>query len=146
MSDGLDVSSGYHLYPDKEIFEIVDPETGEVQKEGEDGELSTPPLIRCSSLCVLGQGFCESGITYEPCPYCKRTVPRISSILPFVRRQDLQLSKIKGLGQSQSFARLFLTYPKWMNGRSNQKEKYDPYEVDELIIYLSVKENVNRSN
>ena len=33
------ISSGYHLYPDKEIFEIVDPKTGEIKAEGEDGEL-----------------------------------------------------------------------------------------------------------
>ena len=34
----INVSSGYHTYPDKEVFEVIDPSTGEVKGEGEDGD------------------------------------------------------------------------------------------------------------
>jgi phenylacetate-coenzyme A ligase PaaK-like adenylate-forming protein len=36
--------SGYHLFPDLGIFEVIDPETGEVKGEGEPGELVYTPL------------------------------------------------------------------------------------------------------
>src|SRR5689334_15361854 len=36
--------SGYHLYPDLGIFEVVDPKTGEAVGEGERGELVFTPL------------------------------------------------------------------------------------------------------
>ena len=38
-STDIDVSSGYHTYPDKEVFEIIDPDTLEVKGDGEDGEI-----------------------------------------------------------------------------------------------------------
>jgi len=36
--------SGYHLFTDLGVFEVVDPETGEVKGEGEPGELVYTPL------------------------------------------------------------------------------------------------------
>nr|MCU0866588.1 AMP-binding protein [Planctomycetota bacterium] len=36
--------TGYHLYPDLAIFEVIDPVTGEVVPEGHDGELVFTPL------------------------------------------------------------------------------------------------------
>ena len=68
------LSSGYHLYPDKEIFEIIDPATGEVKDDDEDGELVYTSLdSRASVMLRYRTGdIVKGGITHEPCPYCGR--------------------------------------------------------------------------
>jgi len=95
----LRISSGYHTYPDKEIFEVIDPNTGEVKQEGQDGELVYTSIDARGS-CVLRYrtgDLVKGGIIYTACPYCKRTLPRISSDISRASNiKDLMLSKIKG--------------------------------------------------
>ncbi len=94
-----DESPGYHLYPDLGVFEVVDPKTGEVVGEGEDGELVyTPTSGHGSVVCRYRTGdMVVGGLTWEPCPWCQRTLPRISSELRRVsERHALNLTKIKG--------------------------------------------------
>jgi phenylacetate-coenzyme A ligase PaaK-like adenylate-forming protein len=71
--------SGYHLYPDLGIVEIVDPETGAPKDDGQSGEIVFTSLDARGS-CVLRYrtgDMIEGGLTYEPCPYCRRTMPRL---------------------------------------------------------------------
>lgn len=70
---------GYHTYPDHTLVEIVDPETGESKAEGEAGEVVITNLdARGTVLLRFRTGdIATGGITGEPCPNCKRTVPRI---------------------------------------------------------------------
>jgi phenylacetate-CoA ligase len=70
---------GYHTNPDHILVEIVDPESGEVLGEGEPGEVVITHLdTRGTVLLRYRTGDLTSGgITTEPCPNCKRTVPRI---------------------------------------------------------------------
>jgi len=142
------VSSGYHLYPDKEIFEIVDPKTGEVRKDGEDGELVYTPIdSRASTVIRYRTGdFVKGGITYEPCPYCHRTVPRISSdIIRISDVQDIQLSKIKGtLVNFNNFTYVLSDLEAVTEWQIEiRKKDNDPFEVDELVIYVCVKNGTN---
>ena len=144
----LDVSSGYHSYPDKEIFEIIDPETEEVKKEGEDGELVYTSLdARGSSVVRYRTGdLVKGGITYASCPYCKRTVPRISSsIFRAYNIKNLKLSKVKGtLVNLNSFSAILEAekgIEEWQI--EIRKKDNDPYEVDEVVIYLSLREGVD---
>lgn len=139
----INVSSGYHTYPDKEIFEIIDPETGEVKKEGEDGELVYTSLdARGSAVLRYRTGdLVKGGITYSPCPYCKKTVPRISSgIYRAFNIKNLQLSKVKGtLVNLNSFSAILEAekgIEEWQV--EIRKKDNDPYEVDEVVIYMSV--------
>ncbi|MGH7889917.1 MAG: phenylacetate--CoA ligase family protein, partial [Thermodesulfobacteriota bacterium] len=94
----IEISSGYHTYPDKEVFEVIDPETGQVKGEGEDGEL-VYSNIDARGTCVLRYrtgDLVRGGIQYSPCPHCGRTVPRISSdIVRASNIKNVQLSKIK---------------------------------------------------
>ena len=138
----LDQSSGYHLYPDKEIFEIIDPHTGEVKKEGEDGELVYTSLdSRGSSVIRYRTGdFVRGGITYEPCPFSGTTVPRISSdITRLSDVKDLQLSKVKGsLINFNHFSAILSDIDlveEWQI--EIRKKNNDPYDMDELIVYVS---------
>ena len=139
----INVSSGYHTYPDKEIFEIIDPETGEVKKEGEDGELVYTSLDARGSVVLRYRtgDLVKGGITYSPCPYCKRAVPRISSgIYRAFNIKNLQLSKVKGtLVNLNSFSTILESekgIEEWQV--ELRKKDNDPYEVDEVLIYISV--------
>ncbi|MEK7377087.1 MAG: AMP-binding protein [Candidatus Margulisiibacteriota bacterium] len=92
----IDVSSGYHTYPDMEIFEVIDPSTGRVLDEGEDGELVYTSINGRGS-CVFRYrtgDLVKGGIIYAPCPHCGRTVPRISSNISRASNiKDMMLSK-----------------------------------------------------
>lgn len=143
-------SSGYHLYPDKEIFEIIDPKTGEVRGDGEDGELVYTSIdSRASSVIRYRTGdFVKGGISWEPCPYCKRTVPRLSSdITRLSDVQGVQISKIKGsLVNFNNFSVClsdFKEIDEWQIELC--KKDNDPFEVDELNVYLAVSNQVNQN-
>jgi len=140
----LDVSSGYHLYPDKEIFEVIDPKTGKVVGEGEDGELVYTSLdSRASSVIRYRTGdFVKGGITHGPCPHCGRHGARISSdITRLSDIKDLQLSKIKGaLVNLSNFDAMFSDVEmidEWQI--EIRKKNNDPFEIDELVVYVCTK-------
>lgn len=144
-----DKSSGYHLYPDKEIFEVIDPKTGEVKGEGEDGELVYTALdARASVVLRYRTGdFAKGGITYQPCPGCGRTLPRISSdITRLSDIKDLQLSKIKGslvnLGHFDAIFSEIQAVDQWQV--ELKKKNDDPFQVDELIVYACVSPGMNQ--
>jgi phenylacetate-CoA ligase len=92
-------SYGYHTYPDFDVFEIINPDSGEPVGEGERGEIVYTSLSGRGS-CVLRYrtgDIAEGGITTQPCPGCGRIVPRISQSI--TRRSDVgefQLTKIRG--------------------------------------------------
>jgi len=70
---------GYHTNPDHVYIEIVDPESGEVLGEGEKGEVVITHLDTRGTVllrCKTGD-IATGGLVTEPCPNCKRTVPRI---------------------------------------------------------------------
>lgn len=92
-------TTGYHTYPDMEVFEIVDPATGETLPDEADGELVYT--------CLGGRGtvvlryrtgdIVRGGIRWAPCPRCGRRVPRISSEIDRASNvKDLRLTKVKG--------------------------------------------------
>ena len=145
-----ETSSGYHLTPDKEIIEIIDPKTGEVKKEGEDGEIVyTSVDSRGSAVIRYRTGdFVEGGITYEPCPFCKRTVGRLSNRISRISDvKGLQLSKIKGsLVNLNNFSIVLNDFPEIIEWQIEiRKKDNDPHEVDELAVYVCAKDSCNRS-
>lgn len=76
--DQPEISFGYHTYPDLELLEVVD-EQGRTLGEGEAGELVYTSLDwRGSALLRFRTGIvARRGITWDRCPGCRRTVPRI---------------------------------------------------------------------
>lgn len=139
----LKISSGYHTYPDKEVFEVIDPDTGEVKQEGEAGELVYTNIDARGS-CVLRYrtgDLVEGGITFRKCPYCKRTVPRISSRITRASNiKSLKLSKIKGALVNLNTFESILDAEKGVDEWQVEirKKNNDPYEIDELVLYLSL--------
>jgi phenylacetate-CoA ligase len=70
---------GYHINPDHVLVEIVDPVSGEVLGEGQKGEIVITNLDARGTVFLRYRtgDIASGGITTEPCPNCKRTVPRI---------------------------------------------------------------------
>ena len=137
--------TGYHLYPDLAIFEVIDPDSGEVVPEGEDGELVFTPLTaRASTVFRYRTGDrVRGGIRWEPCPHCGRTVPRISSDLTRESSlKDLQLLKVKGtLVNLEDCAMLLSGIPEVEEWQIELRKKDDdPLEVDEIVVHLAVKD------
>jgi hypothetical protein len=89
-------STGLHTYPDLEVVQVVDPDTGEhVGSAAGDsvgaGELVLTQLgFRGSALFRWRTSDVVTGISAEPCPGCKRRVPRVEGL----RRSAL----VSGLG------------------------------------------------
>lgn len=141
--------TGYHLYPDMAVFEVIDPKTGEVVPEGQDGELVFTPLqARASTVFRYRTGdLVRGGIQYEPCPHCGRTVPRISSDLTRESSlKDLQLLKVKGTLVNLEDCAVVLggiaEVEEWQI--ELRKKDDDPMEVDEMIVHLAVRDESMR--
>ncbi|MCC6671888.1 MAG: AMP-binding protein [Planctomycetes bacterium] len=141
--------SGYHVYPDLAVFEVVDPATGEPVPEGQDGELVFTPLAgRASTVFRYRTGDrVRGGIRYDPCPHCGRTVPRLSSdITRESSLKDLQLLKVKGtLVNLEDCAQILAGLPgveEWQIELA--KKDNDPMEVDEMIVHLALRSGASR--
>lgn len=79
-------SAGLHTYPDLEVIQVVDPDTGESEGTGDApaaGELVLTQLgMRGSSLLRWRTGDVIGGIDASPCPGCGRVVPRVLGVQP----------------------------------------------------------------
>lgn len=71
---------GLHVWADHFLPEAIDPETGEAADEGTEGELVITTLTKEALPLIRYRTGDIVTLTYEPCPHCKRTMPRISKI------------------------------------------------------------------
>lgn len=140
---------GYHLYPDLEIIEVVDPESGEPLGEGVDGEI-VYSCLDWRGTCVLRYrtgDIARGGIMYEPCPNCGRTVPRISSVIERKSEfKEFSLTKVKGtLVNLNNFFPLMMSHPEIEEWQVEIKKRNDdPFDLDEIYLYVAEKAGVNR--
>ena len=147
-SGSYHLSHGFHTYPELEIFEIIDPTTGEPVGPGERGEVVYTSLQGRGS-CVLRYrtgDIADGGIVCDPCPGCRRAVPRISAALS--RRSDVgefQLAKIRGtLIDLNGFIPVMAATPEVIEWQVVVKKlNDDPSELDELVLYVAVRDGVN---
>jgi phenylacetate-CoA ligase len=140
--------SGYHLFPDLGIVEVIDPETGEVQGEGEPGELVYTPLNARGTVVLRYRtgDYVDGGVTWEPCPYCGRTVPRIvGKIGRQSSTKELQFGKLKGtLVNFDAIQQLLddtTEIGEWQ--LEIRKAHDDPHDVDELILHIAPDNGAN---
>jgi phenylacetate-coenzyme A ligase PaaK-like adenylate-forming protein len=134
--------TGYHTYPDLEVFEVVDDE-GKRVKDGEPGELVYTSLAwHGTAVLRYRTGDITKGISYDPCPNCGKTVPRIH---PDIQRKteirEFHLTKVKG-----ELVNLNAFYP-ILSGITQieewqveiRKKNNDPYGVDEIVVAIAPK-------
>lgn len=142
MAWGEVSSGGYMLYPDMEIFEIINPDTGEVLPEGASGEIVYTALgARGTAILRYRTGdFCEGGITWAPCPVTGRTLPRLSSrITRLSNCTDYRLTKVKGTLIDLNHIVTLLgdrrEVEEWQ--LEIRKQHDDPAEVDIMTLYAA---------
>jgi phenylacetate-coenzyme A ligase PaaK-like adenylate-forming protein len=94
-----DQPSGFHIYTDMCFVEIIDPESGKRVADGQPGEIVLTQLDSRGTIVLRYRtgDLIEKGLTYEPCPHCGRTCPRllgkISRVSDF---KNLHIDKLKG--------------------------------------------------
>ncbi|HXF10378.1 MAG TPA: AMP-binding protein, partial [Desulfuromonadaceae bacterium] len=134
-------SAGYHLYPDLGVVEIIDPKTGGPVGTESPGEIVFTPLAARGTVVLRYRtGDCiDGGLTYEPCPYCHRRVPRlVGRISRSSEIKEMNLDKIKGtLVDFNELEHVLDDAPHvgaWQ--LELRKANDDPLERDEIILHV----------
>lgn len=136
--------SRYHLYPDLELFEVVDPESGEPVPDGERGELVLTKLAGAGSVVVRYRtgDIVDGGIVVAECPHCGKVAPLMDTKIGRVS----DVKKVKGV--LLDFNEMF----GWFAARGDivewqleiGKVNDDPFQVDELRLKVALKEGVDK--
>ncbi len=139
-------SSGYHIYPDLGIIEIVNPETGETMPEGQPGEIVYTPLdSRGTVVLRYRTGDCISGgITYQTCPQCGRSCPRLLGRISRVSDiHRLQIGKIKGTLVNFNDLEHILDDIDGIGAWQIEirKKNDDPMQTDEIIVHAQAQDD-----
>lgn len=134
-------SAGYHLYPDLGIVEIVNPKTGEIVRDGQPGEIVFTPLAARGTVVLRYRtGDCvDGGLTYEPCPYCRRAVPRlVGKISRSSEVKEMNLDKIKGtLVDFNELEHALDDAPHVGSWQLELRKIHDdPNDLDEIILHV----------
>ncbi len=139
-------TNGYHLYPDFEIFEIIDPNTNEPVGDGEDGEIVYTCLDWRGS-CILRYrtgDYAKGGIVHDACPGCGRLGPRLTNdITRLSNLSEFRLTSVRGTVVNLNDLVPIMTdldeIIEWQIEIT--KVNNDPHELDELNLYIAVGEN-----
>lgn len=134
-------SGGYHLHPDFGIMEVVDPKTGATLPPGQPGELVFTPLDARGSVVLRYRtgDFIDGGLTYEPCPHCGRSLPRlVGNISRRSEVKEMNFDKLKGtLVDFNELEHVLDDAPQigaWQV--ELRKVNDDPMELDEIILHV----------
>jgi phenylacetate-coenzyme A ligase PaaK-like adenylate-forming protein len=134
-------SSGYHLYPDLGIMEVVGPKTGQVLPPGHPGELVFTQLNTRGTVVLRYRtgDYIDGGLTYETCPHCGRTVPRLlGNISRCSEVKEMNFDKLKGtLVDFNQLEHVLDDAPHvgaWQV--ELRKVNNDPLDLDEIILHV----------
>ena len=135
-------SAGYHLYPDLGIIEIIDPKTGEVVPAGRPGEIVFTPLAARGTMVLRYRtgDYLDGGMTYEPCPYCHRSLPRlVGNISRSSEIKTIRLDKIKGTLVDFNELEHVLDDAPHIGAWQVELRKLhdDPHDLDEIILHVN---------
>ena len=72
--------NGMHIFDDYLYTEIIDPQTGEVLPDGEEGEIVITTLVKEGAPLIRFRTHDLSRILPGPCPCCSRDYPRLDII------------------------------------------------------------------
>ena len=134
-------STGYHLSPELGIVEVVDPRTGNPVEDGRPGEIVHTPLDARGTLAMRYRtgDLVEGGLTWEPCPACGRTVPRLLGRISRVsERRRMDLGKLKGSLVDFNELEVILDDVRGVGAWQLELRKAndDPLDLDELHLRL----------
>lgn len=133
--------SGFHLYPDLALVEIVNPDTGEQQPDGTGGEIVFSALdARGTAVIRYRTGdLIDGGLDYTPCPHCGRDWPRlVGNISRRSNFMEMHLDKLKGtivdFDALEHVLDDFRDIGTWQ--LELRKLHDDPLDVDELVLHV----------
>lgn len=143
-------SGGYHLNPDLGIIEIIDPKTGAPLPPGHPGEIVFTPLDARGSVVLRYRtgDYTDGGLTYKPCPYCGRTLPRLlGNISRRSEVKEMNLDKIKGTLVDFNELEHVLDDAPHIGAWQVELRKVndDPLELDELILHVQTINGTDRT-
>jgi phenylacetate-coenzyme A ligase PaaK-like adenylate-forming protein len=132
---------GYHLYPDLAIVEIVDPKTGEIVPPNQPGEIVFTPLDARGSVVLRYRtgDYIDGGLVYEPCPYCRRSAPRlVGKISRASEIREMNLDKLKGTLVDFNQLEHVLDDAPHVGAWQLELRKVhdDPLDLDEIILHV----------
>lgn len=134
-------STGFHIYPDLAFVEVVDPDTGERVPERTRGEIVFTPLAARGTVVLRYRtgDIIEGGITYDPCPCCGRTCPRLLGRISRVSDiHRLNIGKLKGTLVDFNILENILDDTEGVGAWQIELRKCndDRLEKDEIIIHV----------
>ncbi len=144
-------NSGYHLSPDLGLVEIVDPKSGRPVRDGEPGEIVFTPLDARGTVVLRYRtgDIAEGGITWEKCPNCGRTCPRILGPISRVSEvRELHLDKIKGTLVNFNLLEHLLDDQRGIAAWQIElrKRNDDALDTDEVHLHLTADPGVRESD
>lgn len=133
--------SGYHLFPEFGICEVIDRETAEPVSDGEPGEIVFTPLDARGSVVLRYRtgDVISGGMVHGECPHCGRNVPRLmGSISRTSEIKEMNLDKLKGtlidFNHLEHVLDNFERIGTWQ--LEIRKANDDPLDVDQLILHV----------
>lgn len=139
--EGRELESGFHLFPDLALVEIIDPETGQTLGENEPGEIVFTALDSRGSIVLRYRtgDMIEHGLTTEPCPFCGRRIPRLLGNISRVSDvREMKIDKIKGtlvnFSDLEHILDEFDEIGSWQIELRKRNE--DRFDCDELTVHL----------
>ena len=144
-------ASGYHLSPDLGFIEIINPENGKVVPDGHPGEIVFTPLDSRGTVVLRYRtgGIAEGGLTWEKCPNCGRTCPRVIGPISRVSEvKELHMDKLKGTLVNFNLLEHLLDDQRGIAAWQIELRKRhdDPLETDEVHLHLTAEPGVSESD
>lgn len=132
--------SGFHVYPDMAIIEVIDPSTGTRVPDGVGGEIVVTPLDARGTVVLRYRtgDLIEGGLVHERCPYCGRTCPRLLGNISRVSEiRELEIGKLKGTLVDFNRLENLLDDAEGVGAWQIElrKRNDDPLDIDEVIVH-----------
>ncbi|MBI5002766.1 AMP-binding protein [Candidatus Woesearchaeota archaeon] len=129
--------SGYHLYPDMEFIEIVDPQGNRVP-DGQTGEIVYTGLDFRGTVFLRYKTGDIGRLQVGSCPYCGAKTPRLD---PAITRSSeitsLQLTKIKGSLVDLNAVHALLSSLSFVDEWQAVLQKKKQFDLDELVVHVA---------
>ncbi len=134
--------TGYHLYPDMGIVEVIDPETGVPVPDGQGGEIVWTPIDARGTVVLRYRtgDHIEHGLTWEKCPCCGRTLPRLMGRISRVSDfRAMRFQKIKGTIVDFNELEHALDDVPGLGAWQIELRKAhnDPLDLDEIVLHVA---------
>jgi phenylacetate-coenzyme A ligase PaaK-like adenylate-forming protein len=144
-------SFGYHLSPDLGLVELIDPKTGELVPDGHSGEIVFTPLKARGTVVLRYRtgDIAEGGLTWEKCPNCGRTCPRLLGPISRVSEvKELNMDKLKGTLVNFNVLEHLLDDQRGISAWQIELRKRhdDPLETDEVHLHLSAEPGIREAD